>query len=63
MHNGFEYLIRIDGQCNERYYHFLKQAGAEVFVVGPSGLYGLDNDIRVAWQKMTAYMQRKGDCA
>jgi D-allulose-6-phosphate 3-epimerase len=57
---GFIYLIEIDGQCNEKYYQLMKEAGAEVFVVGPSGLFGLNSDIRVAWKKMMAYMQ-KGD--
>jgi len=59
--HGYKYLIEIDGQCNEKYYRLMEQAGAEVFVVGPSGLFGLDNDIRVAWQKMMAYMQQKGE--
>lgn len=50
--NGYKYLIEIDGSCNERTYKRLHDAGAEVLIVGSSGLFNLDPDLRVAWEKM-----------
>ena len=34
----------MDGCCNERYYKALYEAGAEVFILGTSGLFGKDPD-------------------
>jgi len=50
--NGYTFLIEIDGSCNKKTFHDLAYAGAEVFVVGTSGLFGLDPDIEKAWAKM-----------
>lgn len=50
--NGYRYLIEIDGSCNEKTFHDLEEAGAEVFIVGSSGLFGLDDDLAAAWDKM-----------
>ena len=41
---GYSYDIAVDGCCNERYYKTLYDAGAEVFIVGTSGLFGKDPD-------------------
>lgn len=46
--NGYTYEIAVDGCCNERYYHDLYKAGAEVFIVGTSGLFGKDSDLKKA---------------
>jgi D-allulose-6-phosphate 3-epimerase len=37
---GHSYLIQIDGSCNPGTYKMLWEAGAEVFVVGMTGLFG-----------------------
>jgi len=50
--NGYKYLIEIDGSCNERTFKELWDAGVEVFIVGSSGLFNLDNDLNKAWDKM-----------
>lgn len=49
---GYNYLIEVDGSCNEATYKQLYDAGTEVFIVGSSGLFGLDSDLTVAWDKM-----------
>lgn len=49
---GYKYLIEIDGSCNEKTFHDLYEAGVEVFIVGTSGLFNLDNDLEKAWDKM-----------
>ena len=51
--NGYRYLIQIDGACNRATYQDLMSAGAEVLVMGSTGLFGLDPDLSVAWDKMT----------
>ena len=50
--HGFTYKIKIDGSCNEKTFAQLKAAGAEVFVLGHSGLFALDDDVSVAFDKM-----------
>ncbi len=55
---GYKYLIEIDGSCNTKTFHDLLGAGAEVMIVGTSGLFSLDDDLTVAWDKMTANIQQ-----
>lgn len=56
---GYNYLIEVDGSCNESTYKVLTKAGAEVFVVGSTGLFGLDTDIKIAWNKMMLNFNRE----
>jgi D-allulose-6-phosphate 3-epimerase len=51
---GYTYKIEIDGSCNKQTYKRLYEAGAEVFIAGSSGLFGLDIDINIAYNKMIA---------
>lgn len=55
---GYTYKIQIDGSCNERTYKRLYDAGAEVFIVGSSGLFGLDKDLTAACDKMYETFER-----
>lgn len=50
--NDYHYLIEIDGSCNERTFKDMEEAGVEVFILGTSGLFSLDPDLTVAWDKM-----------
>ena len=59
--NGYNYLIEVDGACNEKTYKSLYEAGAEVFIMGSSGLFGLDENLEAAWHKMTEAFQRSTD--
>lgn len=52
--NGYGYLIQIDGSCNERTYKRLVDAGAEVLIVGSSGLFNMDPDLDKAYDIMLA---------
>ncbi|MEA4999785.1 MAG: D-allulose 6-phosphate 3-epimerase [Candidatus Limiplasma sp.] len=56
--HGYKYLIQIDGSCNERTYKRLVDAGAEVLIVGSSGLFSLDSDLNVAYDKMLASFEK-----
>lgn len=49
---GYSYLIECDGSANKKTFKDLYQAGVEVFIIGNSGLFSLDNDIDIAWHKM-----------
>lgn len=49
---GYTYKIQIDGACNKNTYQKLARAGAEVYVMGSSGLFGLDPDLKTACRKL-----------
>lgn len=50
--HGYKYLITIDGSCNKNTFKQLVEAGAEVLIVGSSGLFNLDEDVEKAWDLM-----------
>ena len=49
---GCDFEIQVDGSCNKKTYKKLYDAGAEVLVVGSSGLFGNDPDLAKAWDIM-----------
>ncbi|MFA9465240.1 MAG: D-allulose 6-phosphate 3-epimerase [Velocimicrobium sp.] len=51
---GYTYKIQIDGSCNKKTFKRLADAGVEVFIVGSSGLFGLDKDLKKACDQMFA---------
>ena len=54
LQHGYRYLIEVDGSCNAATFQELRQAGVEVFIVGNSGLFQLDDNLHAAWEKMLA---------
>lgn len=52
--HGCKYLIEVDGSCNERTFRDLYDAGAEVFIVGTSGLFSKAETLETAWDVMRA---------
>ncbi|MCP6423678.1 allulose-6-phosphate 3-epimerase, partial [Klebsiella pneumoniae] len=40
------------GSCNTRTYNTLVGAGAEVLIVGTSGLFNIHDDLETAWNMM-----------
>lgn len=50
--NGYHYQIQIDGHCNKENYRKIAEAGADIMVVGNAGLFGLDENLDRACQKM-----------
>jgi D-allulose-6-phosphate 3-epimerase len=50
--SGYKYMIEADGSCSKATFKVLEASGVEVFIVGYSGLFNLDNDIETAWNKM-----------
>lgn len=56
--NGYNYLIEVDGSCNEGTFKKLAKAGTDVFIVGSSGLFNLDVDLEKAWNKMMKIFEK-----
>lgn len=48
---GYTYKIQVDGSCNKRTFKRLKDAGTDIFVLGSSGLFTLDEDLSKACDK------------
>ncbi len=59
------YLIDVDGSCNKKTFKKLHHAGTEIFILGSSGLFSLDNDLTKAYDKMLKLFKQetgsKGD--
>ncbi|MEY8309824.1 D-allulose 6-phosphate 3-epimerase [Erysipelotrichaceae bacterium 51-3] len=49
---GYHYRIQIDGSCNKANYKALREAGADIYIIGNKGLFSLDPDLRTACEKM-----------
>jgi D-allulose-6-phosphate 3-epimerase len=54
---GYTYKIQADGSCNTKTFKKLYNAGTEVFVVGNSGLFSLNDDLAVAYNEMLAQFE------
>ncbi len=52
--HGYHYAIQVDGSCNAASFKKLWDAGTEIFVLGTSGLFALDEDTDRAYDKMLA---------
>ncbi|KMJ57643.1 allulose-6-phosphate 3-epimerase [Bacillus sp. LL01] len=48
---GYSYKIQVDGAVNKHSFSLLKKAGADVYVLGSSGLFNLDENIDLACKK------------
>ena len=57
--NGYTYKIQVDGSVNERTYKRLYDAGCDVYVLGSSGLFTLDDDLQVACDKAYEIFERE----
>ncbi|MFZ1283255.1 MAG: D-allulose 6-phosphate 3-epimerase [Propionicimonas sp.] len=55
---GLNYEIQIDGSCNEKTFQRLRNAGADIFILGTSGLFSLAEELTEAWQLMSEGYQR-----
>ncbi|MGV6988582.1 D-allulose 6-phosphate 3-epimerase [Testudinibacter sp. P80/BLE/0925] len=58
--NQLSYKIEIDGSCNPKTYGMLISAGADVLIVGTSGLFHNDPDIETAWNMMEKNIAQYG---
>lgn len=56
---GLNFLLEVDGSVNEKTFKKLHEAGAEVYIVGSSGLFNLDSDLNLAYNKMEEIFARE----
>lgn len=49
---GYNYVIEMDGSTNRRNFKKIDDANPDIFVIGRSGLFGLDEDIEKSWEIM-----------
>lgn len=60
--HGLQYEIQIDGSCNEKNFKAMRDAGADTFVLGNTGLFKRDPSITTAWAKtLDAYEASTGE--
>lgn len=58
---GYQYLIEMDGSSNRKSFKRIDAAGPDIYIVGRSGLFGLDESIEKSWQIMkTDYEEMTG---
>lgn len=50
--NQYNYLIEMDGSSNKKTFKKIQKANPDIYILGRSGLFGLDESISEAWEKM-----------
>ncbi len=50
---GYRYVIEMDGSSSRNSFKRIDAAGPDIYIVGRSGLFGLDEDIEKAWKMMS----------
>jgi D-allulose-6-phosphate 3-epimerase len=53
----YHYVIEMDGSSNRKSFNRIDEANPDIYIVGRSGLFGLDDDIAKAWSIMVADYQ------
>lgn len=47
--NGYQYVIEMDGSSNRKSFKQIDAADPDIYIIGRSGLFGLDEDIEKSW--------------
>ncbi|WP_422404091.1 D-allulose 6-phosphate 3-epimerase [Mammaliicoccus sp. JADD-157] len=50
--NQYKYSIEMDGSSNKKTFKKIQKANPDIYILGRSGLFGLDESIGKAWEKM-----------
>ncbi len=59
--HGYQYVIEMDGSSNRKSFKRIDEANPDIYIIGRSGLFGLDEDIEKAWNIMvTDYEETTG---
>lgn len=53
----YHFVIEMDGSSNRKSFKRIDEANPDIYIVGRSGLFGLDDDIAKAWSIMVADYQ------
>ncbi|SFE98388.1 D-allulose 6-phosphate 3-epimerase [Trichococcus pasteurii] len=52
--NGYQYIVEMDGSSNRKSFKRIDEANPDIYIIGRSGLFGLDEDIEKAWNTMVS---------
>mgnify|MGYP002509488693 CR=1 FL=1 len=55
LEKEYAFDIEVDGSCNKEHFYMIEDAGTDIFVLGNSGLFALNDDIEKAWKQMVVY--------
>lgn len=50
--NGYHYEIEMDGSTNKAHWKLLSDANPDIYIIGHSGLFGLQDHIADSWKQM-----------
>lgn len=50
--NNYNYLIEMDGSSNKNTFEKIQKAGPDIYILGRSGLFGLNENIETSWYEM-----------
>lgn len=50
---GYSYVIEMDGSSSRKTFKRIDAANPDIYVIGRSGLFALDDDIEKSWHMMT----------
>ncbi|MGY4688523.1 hypothetical protein [Salibacterium sp. K-3] len=50
--NDYHFVIEMDGSSNRKSFKKIDAAGPDIYIVGRSGLFGLNEDIQTSWEIM-----------
>lgn len=50
--NNYNYLIEMDGSSNKNTFEKIQKAGPDIYILGRSGLFGLNENIEASWYEM-----------
>jgi len=51
--NGYGYEIEMDGSSNRKSFKRIHDADPDIYIIGRSGLFGLEDNIEDSWNEMT----------
>ena len=49
---GYSYVIEMDGSSSRKTFKQISEAKPDIYIIGRSGLFGLDENIEVSWNTM-----------
>ena len=50
--NNYHYLTEIDGSVNKKTFSKVYKAHPDIYIIGNSGLFSLNDNIEISWEKM-----------
>lgn len=50
--NNYNYLIEMDGSSNKNTFEKIQKAGPDIYILGRSGVFGLNENIETSWYEM-----------